>query len=253
VFDTVILLTGPVEQPVLASVLRSHDPHLTIMPAVTAADLDAFAPDLLRRSRLVAFTTSVIVPPRVLDALGYGAYNFHPGSPEYPGWAPAHFAIYDRAPLFGATAHVMIERVDSGPIVGVEWLPVPTDATVHSLECLAYAALARLYWVLAKDLATQAQPLVDLGIEWGNRRGSRRAYAAMCDIPPDISREELDRRVRAFGSDHFGMNPTIALHGHTFRLGKSDDDRPAMERKGEAARAMPLPGHRDDTVLDAVA
>ena len=142
-----------------------------------------------------------------------------------------------------------------GPIVGVEWLPVPVDATVHSLECLAYAALARLYWVLAKDIATQGEPLADLGIDWGNRKGSRRSYAAMCDIAPDISRDELDRRVRAFGSDHFGMNPTISLHGHTFRLVKPEEDRRAMEQD-EAARAMPFSGHRGDrgdTVLDAVA
>jgi methionyl-tRNA formyltransferase len=120
VFDTIILLTGPVEQSVLGALLRSHNPRLKVHPAQMAADIDALEPALLARARLVAFTTPVIVPPGVLDALGYGAYNFHPGPPEYPGWAPAHFAVYDRAPLFGATAHVMVERVDAGPIVGVE-------------------------------------------------------------------------------------------------------------------------------------
>jgi methionyl-tRNA formyltransferase len=251
VFDTVILLTGAVEQPVLAAVLRNHNPALTVLPAVTAADLDAFEPSLLRRARLVAFTTPVIVPARMLDALGYGAYNFHPGSPEYPGWAPAHFAIYDRAPLFGATAHVMIERVDAGPIVGVELLPVPAGATVHSLECLAYAALARLYWLLAKDLATQSDPLPDLGMCWGPRKGSRRSYARMCDIPPDISRDELDRRVRAFGDDHFGLNPSISLHGYTFRLVKSGEDRGTM-RQDQTDVALATPLHAE-TILDAVA
>lgn len=147
----------------------------------------------------------------------------------------------------------MIERVDASPIVGVEWFPVPADATVHSLECLAYATLARLYWMLAKSMATQTEPLADLRIDWGNRKSSRRSYAAMCDIAPDISRDELERRVRAFGGGHFGMNPTIQLHGHTFRLVRPDKDRRAMQQRGEAARAMALPGHRDNTVLDAVA
>src|SRR5262249_10432530 len=143
----------------------------------------------------------------------------HPGPPHYPGWAPAHFAIYERAAVFGVTAHVMVERVDAGPIIGVEWFAIPTDATAHSLAYLTYTTLARLYWVLAKDLATQCDPLPDLGISWSGQKGSRLRYAEMCAIPLDIAKEELDRRVRAFsGGDDAGIAPTIALHGHKFRL-----------------------------------
>jgi methionyl-tRNA formyltransferase len=38
----------------------------------------------------------------------------------------------------------------------------------------------------------------------------------MCDIPLDISKEELDRRVGAFGAGHFGIFPTLKLHGFQF-------------------------------------
>jgi hypothetical protein len=34
-------------------------------------------------------------------------------------------------------------------------------------------------------------------VRWGERRSSRRLYRAICDIPLDIAKEELDRRVRA--------------------------------------------------------
>ena len=224
-FDTVILLASAVEQPVLTALLKKHNPQLTVRQVVTAADLAGLEPKLLSRARLVAYATAIIVPPDVLDALGYGAYNFHPGPPHYPGWAPAHFAIYERAAVFGATAHVMIERVDAGPIVGVEWFAIPTDATVHSLSCLAYTALARLYWLLAKDLATRSAPLTDLGISWSGPKGSRRRYAEMCAVPLDISKEELDRRIRAFGGDDTEINPTIELHGHKFRLVSTDANR----------------------------
>ena len=56
-----------------------------------------------------------------------------------------------------------------------------------------------------------------LPIEWGSRKYSRRAYRAICDIPLDIPKEELDRRIKAFGGNHFGMTPTIHLHGIEFR------------------------------------
>src|ERR1700743_1186237 len=116
-FDTIVLLTGPVEQAVLASALRGHNPQLTIYPVTTPEHLAALDATILRRARLIAFSSPVIVPPAVLSALGYGAYNFHPGPPDYPGWAPAHFALYEGASEFGATAHAMAARVDSGPIV----------------------------------------------------------------------------------------------------------------------------------------
>jgi hypothetical protein len=40
----------------------------------------------------------------------------------------------------------------------------------------------------------------------------------MCDIPANIEPAELDRRVKAFANNHFGVQPTITLHGYTFRL-----------------------------------
>ena len=104
-FDTIILLTGPVEQTTLGDLLRAHNPQLTLQPVVTAEDFAGLDAAILRRSRLVAFSTPVIVPADLLKGLGYGAYNFHPGPPHYPGWAPAHFALYGGATTFGATAN----------------------------------------------------------------------------------------------------------------------------------------------------
>jgi hypothetical protein len=39
----------------------------------------------------------------------------------------------------------------------------------------------------------------------------------MCDIPLDIPKDELDRRLKVFGGNHFGITPTINLHGIEFR------------------------------------
>jgi methionyl-tRNA formyltransferase len=216
-FDTIILLTGPVEQAVLASALSGHNPKLAVHWAASHDDIIRFDADALARSRLVAFATPVIVPPHVLDALGHGAYNFHPGPPEYPGWAPAHFALYEEAAEFGATMHAMEARVDSGPIIEAVRFPVPRDIGVQGLEGLAYAHLARLFWQLAKHLATQSDPLPHAALQWAHRKYSRRAYRAICDIPLDISKEELDRRLRVFGGNHWGMGPAINLHGVEFR------------------------------------
>ena len=219
-FDTIILLTGQAEHATLSALLRRHNPRLTVHAAQTLAELEAFEPRLLRRARLIAFLTPVIVPPSILDRLGFGAYNFHPGPPDYPGFVPSHFATYDGAAGFGATAHVMVAQVDAGPIVGVELFDIPRGIGVLALERLAFIELARLFWKLANALATQERPLEELPIRWCGRKTTRRMYEAMCDIPLDISKEELARRLRVFGDGHFGIHPTITIDGRRFRYAK---------------------------------
>jgi methionyl-tRNA formyltransferase len=202
---------------VLRSLLMAHNPLLTVIAVETREDLSALSPDQLARGRLVAFVTPEIVPASILARLGYGAFNFHPGPPSYPGWAPAHFALYDQATEFGVTAHVMIEQVDAGPIIDVALFPIPAGISVLALEGLAYAHLAHLFWRLSKSLVTDPEPPPTRPIPWGATKYSRRAYRAICDIPLDISKHELDRRIKVFGGNHFGIAPTINLHGIEFR------------------------------------
>lgn len=216
--ETIVLLTGQFKPTALAAVLWRHNPKATIWPVATAGEIAVLKPDVLRRARLIAFVTPTIVPAEILDRLGYGAYNFHPGPPNYPGWAPTNFAIYHEATEFGATAHVMTERVDAGPIVGVRMFAIPPGSSLLELDQLGLVHTARLFWDLAKPLATQSEPLAELPISWSGRKTSRRQYAEMCDIPLNISKEELNRRLKAFGGNYFDMNPTIHLHGTEFQL-----------------------------------
>ena len=216
---TIILLTGNVhQQHALAALLREHNPALAFRGAVTRDELFAIAPEVLRDARLVAFTSGVVVPRAVLDALGHGAYNFHPGPPDYPGWAPAHFAFYDGAKTFGATAHAMAARVDSGPIIGIEPFDIPDGVDVRGLEQLVFVRLARLFWRMARDLAREAGPLPTLPVAWSGTRSTRAMYADMCEIPFDVAPSELARRIRAFHDDFRGIPLTVALHGVRFQL-----------------------------------
>ncbi len=215
-FDTIILVTGEREQPALSAALLGHNPRLAIRRVTVSSQFDAIEADQLARSRLIAFATPLIVPAQVIDGLGFGAYNFHPGPPRYPGWAPAHFALYERATEFGATVHVMAHKVDSGPIVSVVRFAIPPHIEAAGLEGLAYAHLAQLFWNLAEPLACASTPLPVTEIAWDSRKYSRRYYRAICDIPLDIDKEELQLRLRVFGVNHFGLTPTIRLHGVEF-------------------------------------
>jgi methionyl-tRNA formyltransferase len=217
-FRSIILLAETALQPLLTAPLKRHNPALAVVPVTTAEELDALSLELLAEARLVAFTTPIIVPQGVLGALGYDAYNFHPGPPHYPGWCPLRFALYEGATVFGATFHRMVAEVDAGPIVDVELFDVPLLASAKKLSKLTSGAVARLYARQAPVLATREKPLPELPTAWGQRKTTRRAFAELCDIPLDIAPEELERRVVAFGTGDGLSAPTVRLHGYHFRL-----------------------------------
>jgi methionyl-tRNA formyltransferase len=50
-------------------------------------------------------------------------------------------------------------------------------------------------------------------MQWSGLKTSWRKFAAMCDIPFNVSKEELNRRIKAFGGNPFGIIPAINLHG----------------------------------------
>ena len=184
---SVILITEQIdEQNLLSEHLRFYNPTLRMISVSKREHLDALRFCDLSPSRIVGFCTDIVVPSRVLDAIGVGAYNFHPGPPDYPGWGPATFAIRDGVRRYGATAHVMAPKVDDGEIVGTNMFDVPAGITLPALECMAYAALLQLFVHFAPHLATNDNPLPSIQAKWGARRCTRRAAAAIRDMSASL-------------------------------------------------------------------
>ena len=74
-----------------------------------------------------------------------------------------------------------------------------------------------MFWNPAEPLACASTPLPVSDIVWNKRKYSRRAYRSICEIPLDIDKGELELRLRVFGANHFGVAPTIRLHGVEFK------------------------------------
>ncbi len=199
------------------ALLRQRAPDVAVSQVETLDALERICARPGDATRLIAFNTAVIVPPALLDALGSPAYNIHPGPPTYPGRFPSCFAIYDGAPRFGATAHVMTERVDAGPIVGVEWFEIAADIDRLQLDILTYRAAVALFARLAPLLVESAAPLPPLAVAWSGRKTTQRDFEALCALPPDVDAGEFERCYRAVGEGpHHAL--TITVHGQRFRL-----------------------------------
>jgi methionyl-tRNA formyltransferase len=226
-FQTLLLLTGDLELPYLSSMMARHHPDLDIIGIETRQALSTLAPYVLAGARLVAFATPVIVPPSILDALGHGAYNFHPGPPEYRGWYPHCFASYEQAATFGATAHVMTKHVDAGPIVALERFAVSPGGDAAALGERAYGSMLKLFAELAPALVgPDLLPLVSAS--WSERFTTRRDFASMCRLSQDMPAEEIQRRIGAFGAGDGFSRPHLELHGHRFMLADEEPDTPAL-------------------------
>lgn len=230
-FDTLILLTGPAEHSVFATLLRSYNPSLNVLPVFTAADLDAIEPEWLAGARLVRFAADVEIPAAVVAQLGYGAYGFHPGSPRYPGDTPVQDAHGDETSDFGCTMHRVTERVEAGPIVEVDLFAVPSGASIGALEEMTYAALVQMFWRMARLLATQPAPLIERAVRWSELRGAQTPSKYAGAMSPAMSRGRAVRKIDAPIADHFGIVPAMVPQGPQLRLVAPDIE---IDLKGAA-------------------
>jgi len=199
--NEIVLLTGEAEVPHLTAVMQEYNAELSVTPVLSDEALQQASqkPKPAGGRRLIAYCTSIIVSRDVLAAMDGPSYNFHPGPPTYPGVYPANFAVYDGAMQFGVTAHVMAEQVDEGAIVGVDYLEIPADTSVNTLEIKAYLALFELFKSLCPQLVNSNEPLPELDIKWGERKTTKQDFDELKQIGNFLSEDEKTRRQRAFG------------------------------------------------------
>lgn len=221
-----ILLTEPELRTAVAAPLTAAAPTLRMAFAPTLAALEAALAN--GPSRILSVGAGFIVPQPLLAQATAGAYNLHPGPPEYPGIFPSVFALYERAARFGITLHEMAARVDSGPIVAVERFAVESGWNRLALDTATFTAMIALLERFARPLTDLAAPLSPGAETWSKRLYRRTDFDALCRLPEDVTPDEFAHRLRAVGE---GPNHALILtrHGREFRL--------VSETPGDVVRA----------------
>lgn len=194
-----IILSSDPLVPDLKRVYRSLNPGLCTMTVSNMKELYAIPREVLHKSRLISFLSSVIVPSEILNHLTHGAYNFHPAPPARPGWGASSFALLQKDDYFGTTLHRMIEYVDAGPIVGVDTFLVPKGINIYQLRELVGQSLRRLATNSAQDIMDHEKDLPILPFAWGSKRYSKQDYVDMTLLHADIDKSTLETMVKAFG------------------------------------------------------
>jgi methionyl-tRNA formyltransferase len=162
--------------------------------------------DLLRSGGdvLLCFGTGIIVPEYSLSRFRL-RYNFHAAPPAYPGRDPHHWAAYDRAASYGATAHEMEKAVDSGAIVALMTMGAGPNWSAEDYRNAGLRAAIALFQAVAHQCVSG---LPALPVSWSGRKHSRADLLKMCDMR-DLDITEITRRKHAFAGfeQHFRLSP----------------------------------------------
>ena len=128
---------------------------------------------------LITVITGDIIPKSVYSKYRL-ALNIHPASPNYPGRDPHHHAAYFRASTFGATLHIMEDKVDSGRIL-----------LSHEFSTLEYKGWRDYYQlsmiscvdIMRKIECMSFEQILNLSSksQWAYRKFTRSDFIKMCD------------------------------------------------------------------------
>ncbi|MFD2829916.1 formyltransferase family protein [Corticicoccus populi] len=127
------------------------------------------------------------------------AINFHPAIlPDYQGLGGYNAAILDGRKEYGVTAHMMIEGFDAGDIIKISKFKMNDNETALSLE---QKSMQNMFLLFKEIFSSQYQFFIDnayFNDITAGRYISRADFEEMKFVDPDASKEEIDRKIRAF-------------------------------------------------------
>lgn len=164
---------------------------------------------------ILSYLCRWVVPSAVIESAAVAGINFHPASPHYPGIGCNNYALYENATEYGATCHHLASKVDTGKIIAVKRFPVFATDDVRSLLLRTYEfQLVLFYEIVGKII--NGEPLPESDEMWTRHPRSRKEFNQLGLITPDMSDDEVTRRVRAVSYGIF--QPTVNLAGFKFEL-----------------------------------
>ncbi len=162
---------------------------------------------------IVSYLSRWVVPEALLNRARKAAINFHPASPEYPGIGCNNFALYEDAKEYGVTCHHMAPRVDTGRIIAVRRFPVYPEDDVDALLKRTYENQIALFFEIAQLMA-EGKDLPVSPEAWTRPPFTRKQFNELFRITPDMTKDEIARRVRAVSYGSY--QPYVELAGFRF-------------------------------------
>jgi len=178
-----------------AEFVQAHFSDVKILTGTRHDDFPVSSIDPLP-DYIVSYLSPWIIPEEILNSARIAAINFHPGPPEYPGIGCTNFAIYNEENEYGVTCHHMAGKVDTGKIISVKRFPVKKSDTVYLLTQKCYDQIYELFIETMEAIISDGA-LSESQESWTRLPYKRKELDALCEIKPEMSMEEISRRVKS--------------------------------------------------------
>lgn len=166
---------------------------------------------------LLSFGIGEIVPLTVLAEFSL-SINIHSASYEYPGRDPHHYAIYEKAKFYGATAHFMEASVDAGPIIKYKNFTVLPEMSSVDLLKKANDCGFELLKELLDDIVNQKTEFSALEVKWRACKFKRKDLENYSRIYIFDKKNEIDHKYKSFQANIKYKNLYIDFFGYRFRF-----------------------------------
>ena len=171
---------------------------------------------------IICFRSYFLLPKSLIERATIAAINFHPAPAEYPGSGCLNWALYDNAKVYGATAHIMNEKIDNGAIVECRRFPVVPQDNVKTLLARAHLKTYDLILDITTGIALEGKAFLDKKLaeskneSWAGKARKMYEIDNLQVISTTCDKAELERVIRATYTPEFP--PEIHLHGYKFVL-----------------------------------
>ena len=164
---------------------------------------------------IISYINPWVLPKEILSKTKLYNINFHPGSIEYPGIGCFNFALYNKCKNFGATAHLMSEKVDSGKIIMTKNFKCFKKDTIDTLSIKTYKSLLIIFKKLIKYFF-ENNSIPESKLRWKRLPYTRKELNHLARLDIKMNKNEFNRRLKATFYSKF-ESPEIIIYGNKFK------------------------------------
>ena len=168
---------------------------------------------------IFCFRSYLILNKKVIKNARIAAINFHPGPPDYRGIGCVNYAIHNNEKYYGATAHLISKKIDSGKILCVRNFKINKNDKIDDILFLTYKNLYELIVKIVKLIKNEKLNLSKLieknqKYKWSKVIKSLKDLNRFYEIKKNISKVDLKKKLRATITKNF--KPYIVIHNKKF-------------------------------------
>jgi len=167
---------------------------------------------------IFSFRSHFILNKTVIAKAKIYAINFHPGPPEYRGIGCVNFALLNNEKNYGATVHLINEKIDNGKIIMVNKFKILNNYNVLSVLKKTYMMqLNQLKFIIRfmKSNDGNLDYLINNNkFEWSKKLYTRKQLDKLYEINNRVSKKKFKNLIRATVTDTY--KPYISFFNSKF-------------------------------------